>query len=132
LLVLDELKYSEDHVWIRYEENHTVTLGITDYGQSQFGKLNHVELLNEGDEIVHCEPLGSVECSGLFNDIYAPVCGKVVAINRDVIENPSLINSSPYNRGWILRAKLFSMQDLDLLLCSDDYDEYILNGNSRK
>ena len=52
MLVLDELKYSEDHIWIRYEENHTVTLGITDFGQLQFGKLNHVELLNEGDEIV--------------------------------------------------------------------------------
>jgi glycine cleavage system H protein len=132
LLVLDELKYSEDHIWIRYEDDHTVTLGITDFGQCQYGKLNHVELPNEGDEIVNCEPLGSVECSRLFNDIYTPVCGRVVEVNEDVIDDPSLVNSSPYNRGWIIRAKLYSMQDLDSLLSSDDYEDYILNGNGHK
>jgi glycine cleavage system H protein len=130
VLVIDELKYSEDHIWVRYEENHTVTLGITDFGQSQFGRLNYLELPNEGDEIVSCEPLGSAECRRLFNDIYSPVCGKVVAVNRDVIDNPALINTSPYNRGWIVRAKLFSLSDIDLLMSSDDYEEYIVNNGS--
>ena len=116
MLVLDELRYSEDHIWARYEENHTVTLGITDFGQTQFGKRNYVELPNEGDEIAICEPFGSVECSRLFNDIYAPVCGRVVAVNRDVIDTPVLINSSPYNRGWIILAKLFALHDIDLLM----------------
>jgi len=132
LLVLDELKYSEDHIWVRYEDNNTVTLGVTDFGQSQIGRLNYVELPNEGDEIVTCEPFGSAECHRLFNDMYSPVCGRVVAVNRDVIDDPTLINSSPYTHGWILRAKLFSLQDLDLLMSSDDYEEYVLNDNSLK
>jgi glycine cleavage system H protein len=132
LLVLDDLKYSEDHIWVRYEDNHTVTLGITDFGQSQIGRLNYVELPNEGDEIVTCEPFGSAECLRLFSDMYSPVCGRVVAVNRDLIDDPTLINSSPYNHGWILRAKLFSLKDLDLLLSSDDYEEYVLNGDSLK
>lgn len=132
MLVLDELRYSEDHVWVRYEDNHTVTLGITDFGQTQFGKLNYIELPNEGDEIMTCEPFGSVECSRLFNDIYAPVCGRVVAVNPDVIDDPSLINSSPYNRGWIIRAKLFALHDIDTLMTSDDYEEFVLNSNLRR
>ena len=128
MLILDELQYSEDHIWVRYEENHTVTLGITDFAQLQLGKLNHVELPNEGDEIVTRECFASVECSRLFNDLYAPVCGRVVSVNREVINRPSLINYSPYNEGWIMRAKLFSLNDLYMLMSADDYEEYILTN----
>ncbi|MBW2567048.1 MAG: glycine cleavage system protein GcvH [Deltaproteobacteria bacterium] len=132
MLVLDELRYSEDHVWVRYEENHTVTLGITDFAQLQLGKLNYLELPNEGDEIATCESFGSVECSRLFNDLYSPVCGRVVSVNRDIIANPTLVNYSPYNRGWIIRAKVFSLHDLDMLMSSDDYEEFILTQSSAK
>ncbi len=129
MLILDELRYSEDHMWVRYEENHTVTLGITDFAQLQLGKLNYVELPNEDDEIVTCECFASVECSRLFNDLYAPVCGRVVSVNREVIETPSLINYSPYSKGWIIRAKLFSLDDLDMLMSSDDYEEFVLTSH---
>jgi glycine cleavage system H protein len=128
LLILDELQYSEDHIWVRYEENHTVTLGITDFAQFQLGKLNYVELPNEGDEIATRECFASVECSRLFNDLYAPVCGRVISVNREVISHPSLINYSPYNQGWIMRAKLFSLHDLDMLMSADDYERYILTN----
>jgi len=132
LLVLDELRYSEDHVWVRYEENHTVTLGITDFAQLQLGKFNYLELPNEGDEIATCESFASVECSRLFNDLYAPVCGRVVSVNREIIDNPTLVNYSPYNRGWIIRAKVFSLDELDMLMSSDDYEEYILTQSPAK
>ena len=128
MLVIDELRYSEEHVWVRYEENHTVTLGLTDFAQCQLGKLNYVELPNEGDDIVTREPLGSVECSCLVNDLYSPVYGRVVSVNRDVIDDPSLVNYSPYNDGWIMRAKLFSLHDLEILMSADEYEKYILTN----
>ena len=128
MLVLDELRYSEEHVWVRYEENHTVTLGITDFAQCQLGKLNYVELPNEGDDIVTREPLGSVECNSLVNDLYSPVYGRVVSVNCDVIDDPSLVNYSPYNDGWIMRAKLFSLHDLEILMSADEYEKYILTN----
>ncbi len=128
MLVLDELRYSEEHVWVRYEENHTVTLGLTDFAQCQLGKLNYVELHNEGDDIVTREPLGSVECSSLVNDLYSPVYGQVVSVNRDVIDDPSLVNYSPYNEGWIMRAKLFSLHDFEILMSADEYEKYILTN----
>jgi len=102
---------------------------MTDFAQLQFGKLNYVELPNEGDEIAICDSFASVECSSLFNDLYSPVCGRVVSVNREVITRPVLVNYSPYNRGWIIRAKLFSLDDIDLLMSSDDYEEYILNNH---
>ena len=73
-----------------------------------------------------------MECSRLFNDLYAPVCGRVVSVNREIIANPTLVNYSPYNRGWIIRAKVFSLKDLDLLMSSDDYEEYILTKHMPK
>lgn len=128
MLVLDELQYSEDHIWVRYEENHTVTLGLTDYAQLQLGKLNYVELPNEGDEVVTCECFASVECGRLFNDLYAPICGLVISVNQEIIEAPRLINYSPYNKGWIIRAKLYSLDDLNMLMSCDAYEEYILTN----
>ncbi|MBW1740503.1 MAG: glycine cleavage system protein GcvH [Deltaproteobacteria bacterium] len=128
MLVLDELQYSEEHIWVRFEENHTVTLGITDFAQLQLGKLNYVLLPNEGDEIVINEAFGCVECGRLVNDLYAPVCGRVVSVNREVIDDPTLINYSPYAEGWIIRAKLSSLDELDMLMSSDDYEEYILTN----
>lgn len=126
MLVLDELHYSEEHIWVRREGDHTVTLGMTDYAQLELGDLNYIELPNEGDEIVYCEPFGSVECAKLVNDLYAPVCGKVLAVNRDVIDNPTLINRSPYSQGWVIRARLYSLDELDTLMSADDYEEYVL------
>ncbi|MBN1843290.1 MAG: glycine cleavage system protein GcvH [Deltaproteobacteria bacterium] len=127
MLVLDELHYSEEHIWVRREGDHTVTLGITDYAQLELGDLNYIELPNEGDEIVYCEPFGSVECAKLVNDLYAPVCGKVLAVNRDVIDNPTLINRSPYSQGWVIRARVYSLDELELLMSADDYEEYVLS-----
>ncbi len=127
MLVLDELHYSEEHIWVRREGDHTVTLGMTDYAQLELGDLNYIELPNEGDEIVYCEPFGSVECAKLVNDLYAPVCGKVLAVNRDVIDNPILINRSPYSQGWVIRARLYSVDELDVLMSADDYEEYVLS-----
>ena len=126
LLVLDELRYSEEHIWVRREGNHTVTIGVTDYAQSELGELDYVELPNEGDELVYCEPFGTVECSKVVTDLYAPVCGRVVAVNQDVIDTPALINDSPYKRGWVIRAKLLAVEEIDMLMSADDYEEYVL------
>jgi len=126
LLVLDELWYSEEHVWVRPEENNTVTLGVTDYAQLELGHLDYIELPNEGDSIVSREPFGSVECAKVVTDLYSPVSGKVVAVNEDVIDNPTFINFWPYTKGWIIRARLSSLDELKDLMPAEDYEEYIL------
>ena len=126
MLVRDDLRYSEEHIWVRREGDHTVSIGITDYAQTALGELNYVELPNEGDNIVICESFGSVECENLVSDLYAPLCGLVVAVNREVIENPALINHSPYERGWIIRATLHHIEELDMLMTADDYEEYVI------
>ncbi|MBW2265898.1 MAG: glycine cleavage system protein GcvH [Deltaproteobacteria bacterium] len=128
MLILDELCYSEEHIWVRREGDHTVTLGITDYAQSELGALSYVELPNEGDEIMPYESFGSIECSRIVTDLYAPLAGHVLEVNEDVIDDPAIINHSPYKEGWVIRAKLSSSDELDRLMSADDYEEYVLDG----
>jgi glycine cleavage system H protein len=129
LLILDELCYSEEHIWVRRDGDHTVTLGITDYAQSELGDLDYVELPNEGDEIIPYESFGSIECSRIVTDLYAPLAGYVLEINQDVLNEPGLINESPYKEGWIIRARLSNSEDLDGLMSADDYEDYVLDGS---
>lgn len=129
MLILDELCYSEEHIWVRRDGDHTVTLGITDYAQSELGDLDYVELPNEGDEIIPYESFGSIECSRIVTDLYAPLAGYVLEINQDVLNEPALINESPYKEGWIIRARLSNSEDLDGLMSADDYEDYVLDGS---
>ena len=126
MLVLDELRYSEEHLWVRHEGNHTVTLGMTDYAQSELGDLCYVELPNEGDEIADSEPFGSVECARTVTDLYAPFCGHVLEVNQEVINDPTVVNASPYQKGWMIRARLSALEVLNDLMSADDYEDYIL------
>jgi glycine cleavage system H protein len=128
LLILDELLYSEEHVWVRRDGDYTFTIGITDYAQAELGDLNYIELPNEGDEIALSEPFGSVECESLVADLYAPLCGYVLQVNGDVLDDPALINESPYTDGWILRVKCSNPDELDTLMSADDYEEYVLTA----
>jgi glycine cleavage system H protein len=123
---LDELLYSEEHLWVRDEGDHTVTLGMTDYAQSQLGDLYHVELPNEGDDIANSEPFGSVECARLVTDLYAPFGGRVLEVNEEVLNDPTVVNASPYQKGWMIRARLSASEEFDSLMSADDYEEYIL------
>jgi glycine cleavage system H protein len=100
---------------------------MTDYAQSELGDLCYVELPNEGDDINDSEPFGSVECASMVTDLYAPLCGRVIEVNQDVINDPTVVNSSPYRAGWMIRARLSASDGLQSLMSADDYEEYILN-----
>jgi glycine cleavage system H protein len=123
---LDELRYSEEHLWVRDEGDETVTLGLTDYAQSELGNLCYVELPNEGDDLALSEPFGSVECARLVTDLYAPFCCRVLEVNQEVINDPTVVNTSPYQEGWMIRAQLSGEDELRGLMSADDYEEYIL------
>ena len=126
MLILDELRYSEQHIWVRQETDRTVTMGITDYAQTEMGDLSYVELPNEGDSITVSEPFGSIECADLVADLYAPLCGHVLEVNQEVIDDPAIISEAPYGRGWILRVEFTDQEEFKSLMSPDDYEEYIL------
>lgn len=119
-----ELRYSEEHEWVKIEGNK-VTIGITDFAQSELGDIVFVELPEVGDEISVNEPFGSVESVKTVSELYAPVSGKVVEINENLDDSPEFVNESPYEKAWMIVVELTDATEVDKLMTSEQYEEMI-------
>lgn len=118
------LKYSKEHEWVKVEGN-IGTVGITDFAQDQLGDVVFVELPEVGRSLKHGEQFGVVESVKTVSDLYAPVTGKVVAINTDLDSAPELVNQGPYAQGWMLKIELANPAELDALLDAAGYEAFI-------
>ena len=124
MTVPQDLRYSKEHEWVRLDGD-TATIGITAFAQEQLGDVVFVELPEKGATIRQFASLGVVESVKAASDIYSPISGEVVERNVKVIEKPELVNSSPYQDGWMLRVKLADKGELQKLLSADDYRAHI-------
>lgn len=97
-----DLHYTAEHEWVRRIADDTVRVGITDFAQSALGDVVFVQLPAVGDEVTAGESFGEVESTKSVSDLYAPVSGKVAAVNSDLEGTPQLVNSDPYGDGWLL------------------------------
>lgn len=120
----DELKYTKEHVWVKVKGD-TALVGITDFAQSELGDIVYVDLPKVGDEITEGEPFGSVESVKTVSELYAPINGKVVAVNETLSDSPEEINDSPYEDGWMIEVEIANPSELDNLLSADQYEESI-------
>jgi glycine cleavage system H protein len=119
--VPNDLLYTIEHEWVRLKDNRA-TIGITDFAQGQLGDVVFVELPAEEAELAKDNTLGVVESVKTVSDIYAPVSGKVVAINKDLETQPELVNIDPYGKGWMVEIELSNPNpDMKHLLSSDQY-----------
>ncbi len=118
------LKYTKEHEWARVEDD-IVIIGITDYAQDALGEIVYIELPSEGDEITRGEPFGAVESTKSVSDLYAPISGEVVEVNEALLDSPEAINEDPYGEGWMVKVKPYDPSELDDLMDSDEYTEFI-------
>lgn len=122
---MSTIKFTEDHEWIRMEDDGSATVGITDYAQNQLGDLVFVELpdvggdISQGDEVVVIE---SVKAAG---EIKSPAGGKINAVNEALNDTPELINSSPTEDGWVFKITVADAAELDSLMDEAAYAEHI-------
>ncbi|GGB88853.1 MULTISPECIES: glycine cleavage system protein GcvH [Staphylococcus] len=124
MAVPSELKYSKEHEWVKIEGN-TVTIGITEYAQSELGDIVFVELPETDDDIEEGESFGSVESVKTVSELYAPVSGKVVETNDELEDSPEFVNESPYEKAWMVKVELNDESQLDELMSADQYSEMI-------
>lgn len=125
----DHLLYTEEHEWIEVEDDDVAVIGITDFAQGELGDIVFVELPQEGDKFSQGETLGTIEAVKTVEDMFAPVTGEVVAVNSALEDSPTLINSSPYQDGWIVRIRLADRDEIERLLSAADYREQIGEGD---
>ena len=119
-----ELKYTNEHEWIRVEGEEAV-VGITDYAQSQLGDIVFVECETVGDALEAGETFGTIEAVKTVSDLYLPVAGEVLEFNEELEGEPELVNKDPYGKGWIVKIKISDETELDGLLNADAYKAII-------
>ncbi|MEX0444880.1 glycine cleavage system protein GcvH [Xenorhabdus sp. SGI246] len=116
-----ELKYTESHEWIRSEGNGEYTVGITEHAQQLLGDMVFVDLPEIGAVINSGDDCAVVESVKAASDIYAPLSGEVISINPALEGSPELVNSEPYNEGWLFRIKVTDESELTNLLDAESY-----------
>lgn len=125
-----DLKYTEEHEWVSLSDDHTeATVGITDFAQKELGDIVYVEMPSEGDALTQMSSFGTIEAVKTVEDLYAPLTGEVLEINHELLDSPTLINSSPYEDGWILRMRLTKPEEIGALLSHEDYRGRISEGD---
>jgi glycine cleavage system H protein len=108
------LKFTNDHEWLRVDGD-TATVGITNHAQEQLGDLVFVELPSAGTSFQKGAAAAIVESVKAASDVYAPVSGEIVEVNRSIVEEPALVNSDPMGKGWLFKIKLADRSELDAL-----------------
>ncbi len=117
----DDLKYNLEHTWLKLETPTRGRVGITAYAQEQLKEVVFVELPEVGTETVQMEPFGVIESVKATNDLYSPVSGTVVEVNRRLSDDPGLVNSDPYGEGWMIVIEFSTTAGLDALLSAEAY-----------
>ena len=116
-----DLKYTKEHEWVRDLPSGNISMGITDFAQGALGDIVYVQLPKIGEQITSGKVCGEVESTKSVSEIFAPVSGKVVSINDSLSNSPELINSDPYNAGWLLEIEL--SETASDLLSPDEYGQ---------
>jgi len=120
----ENLKYTNDHEWVRVEGNEAVA-GITDYAQSELGEIVFVDVASLGETLDKESVFGSIEAVKTVSDLLMPVSGIVLEVNPDLEDQPELVNSDPYGNGWIIRIDVLEDKELDELMNADEYRAFI-------
>ncbi|MGB2600721.1 MAG: glycine cleavage system protein GcvH [Candidatus Omnitrophota bacterium] len=123
-MIPQDLKYTREHEWVKIEGDNAV-FGITDHAQSALGDITFIELPAKDGEIKQTDSIATIESVKAASDIYAPLSGKVLEVNETLQDNPEVINSSPYEDGWICRVNISDSEEQDSLMSADEYEKYL-------
>ena len=118
------LKYSEDHEWIRVEGDEAY-VGITDFAQSQLGDIVFVDVTSVGETLAAHEVFGTIEAVKTVSDAFLPVGGEVLEFNDALEADPALVNTDPYGEGWMVKIRMTDPVELDALLSAEGYEALV-------
>jgi len=119
-----ELKYTKDHEWVKINGNEA-TVGITDFAQRELGDIVYVDITTIGETVDKEAIFGTVEAVKTVSDLFMPLTGEVLEMNKDIDSAPESVNADPYGKGWMIKIKLSNPAEVDDLLSVDDYKKLI-------
>lgn len=118
------LKYTKDHEWIKVDGS-TATAGITDFAQGELGDIVYIDISTVGKDVAEHEVFGTVEAVKTVSDLFMPISGKILEVNKDLDGSPEKVNSDPYGEGWMVKIQLKNPADANKLLTAAQYKELI-------
>ncbi len=124
-LVIGEIRFSRDHIWVRMDNDIQVTLGITDYLQEKLGEIYSLPLPEEGEEINKDEPFGTIEGKNGRQELIAPISGEIIEQNYETVEVPEIVNEDPLSEGWLLKVEMSASLEFDDLLTEEEYEDFL-------
>ena len=119
-----ELKYTKDHEWIKVNGNEA-TIGITYFAQKELGDIVYVEIETEGDQLNKGDVFGTVEAVKTVSDLFMPVSGKIVEVNANLESEPEMVNSDPYENGWMIKVEIADESGLEDALSAEEYESLV-------
>jgi glycine cleavage system H protein len=119
-----DLKYTKDHEWIRVEGNNA-TIGITDFAQKELGDIVYIDITTVGETVAKEEIFGTVEAVKTVSDLFMPLTGKVLEMNKDIDAAPESVNTDPYGKGWMIKISIDNVAEIAELLSCDAYKTLI-------
>ena len=119
-----DLKYTAEHEWIRVD-GEEIVIGVTDFAQGELGDVVFIEIETEGETLSKGETFGTIEAVKTVSDLYMPVDGEVIEVNSVLEDTPELVNSEPFEGGWMIRVKMSNPSQLDELMAADEYSALI-------
>ena len=118
------LLYTKDHEWVSINDN-IATIGITSFAQGELGDIVYVEVETEGEELNSEEVFGSIEAVKTVSDLFMPLSGEIIEFNEELETQPELVNSDPYEAGWIIKIQMNNNDEVEKLLNADAYNNLI-------
>jgi len=118
------LKYTKDHEWVLVDGD-TATIGITDFAQHELGDIVYIDINTIGEEVAKEAIFGTVEAVKTVSDLFMPVSGEVLEMNKALDTNPELVNSDPFGEGWMVKISIKDVSELDELLSAESYKELV-------
>ena len=118
--VIDNLKYTAEHEWLRVD-GEDAYIGVTDFAQHELGAIVFVEVETVGEVLEKGETFGTIEAVKTVSDMYMPISGEVVEFNDALVENPELINKDPFGEGWVIKMRILKADQVDGLLSAEAY-----------
>ena len=120
-----DLKYSDEHEWLRLDSDGTAVVGITEFAAESLGDVVFVDLPEAVAELTQFEKMGEIESVKAVSDLYTPVSGKVVEQNGELIDNPQMVNDGPFESGWMLKVQLSDASEIDKLMTAEQYNVFL-------
>lgn len=119
-----DLKYTKDHEWVRVEGD-IATIGITDFAQGELGDIVYVDVTTLNEEVEKEGLFGSVEAVKTVSDLFMPVSGTVIEVNKDIDSSPESVNKDPYGQGWMIKVRMSNPSEVDSLMSADAYKSLV-------